>query len=144
MSAPRRFLLRALAPLLPGPLTPPLEAARRHLNLRLAQAFRLASAQQRAVRIPADPETSEDHLSIHLPPGVAWGRPIDIPPPPDLEDSAWTSAPPHALTVLPRRRAASNVWFLHHGRSALCLRLGLRGQVEFLGYHPLLGTWREA
>jgi hypothetical protein len=42
---------------------------------------------------------------------------------------------------MPQRRASANVWFLHHGRQALCLRLDLSGAVELLRYRPLLGTW---
>jgi hypothetical protein len=42
---------------------------------------------------------------------------------------------------MPHRRAATNVWFLHHGRQTLCLRLELSGSVELLRYRPFLGAW---
>ena len=54
------------------------------------------------------------------------------------------SAEPNRLVRLfltPEHRAAANVWFLHHGRQALCLCLGLGGTVELFRYRPLLGTW---
>ncbi len=138
-----RFLEPALARILPPPVSAPLQAAHRDIHHKLHQAFRQAAAQQRPVRLAPAPEHAGDRLALRLPEGVRWGCPAAIPPPPDLDGTGWPGALPRALTVLPRRRATANVWFLHHGRSALCLRLGLRGEMEFLGYHPFLGTWRR-
>jgi len=133
---------RAAARLLPGPLSPPLQAARRELRRSLRLAFRLATAHRRAVCVA--PESAPGHLALRLPEGVRWGRPASVPLPPDLAGSGWRPGRPRPLTLLPQGRAAANVWFLHHGREALCLRLGLRGQVEFLRYRPRLGAWTEA
>ncbi len=135
-------LSRAAARLLPGPLSPPLQAARRELHRSLRLAFCLATAHRRAVCVA--PESAPGHLALRLPEGVRWGRPASVPLPPDLAGSGWRPGRPRPLTLLPQGRAAANVWFLHHGREALCLRLGLRGQVEFLRYRPRLGAWTEA
>ena len=135
-------LSRAAARLLPGPLSPPLQAAHRELRRSLRLASHLATAHRRAVCVA--PEPAPGHLALRLPEGVRWGRPAAIPLPPELAGSGWRPGRPRPLTLLPQGRAAANVWFLHHGREALCLRLGLRGQVAFLRYRPRLGAWTEA
>ena len=141
------FLLdlgQAMARLLPIPLSAPLRAVRQELHHNLHLAFRLATTHGRAVSVVPTPEAGRDRLALHLPEGVSWGRPASVPMPPDLLDSGWGSAQPRPLTLLPDRRAAANVWFLHHGGEALCLRLGLVGDVEFLRYRPRLGAWTRA
>lgn len=131
----------AAARMLPAPLCPPLQAARHELHRSLHLAFSLATAHRCTVCVAPAPEAGQGRLALRLPEGVRWGRPASVPLPPDLLDSGWHSGRPRPLTILPHRRAASNVWFLHHGREALCLRLGLVGQVEILRYRPVLGTW---
>lgn len=133
--------IRRVAILLPEPLSPPLRAAQAELRRNLQLAFNLASAHQRAVRIEPIHGAMQGRLSLRLPEGVRWGRPEGIPLPPDLADSGWGSAQPRPLTVMPRRKAAANVWFLHHDRQALCLRLGLSGSVELFRYRPLARAW---
>jgi hypothetical protein len=86
-------------------------------------------------------KATEGRIAVKLPTGVRWGRPAAIPLPPSLEDSGWLGGRPRPITVMPQRRAAANVWFLHHGREALCFRLALSGSVELLRYRPLLRTW---
>ena len=135
---------QTVARLLPAPLSPPLRAARQEVHRRLHLAFRLATTHRRAVSVAPVPEAGRDRLALRLPEGVDWGRPASVPMPPDLLDSGWDSAPPRPLTILPDRRAAANVWFLHHGGEALCLRLGLVGEVEFLRFRPRLGAWTRA
>lgn len=146
MSGPGPSLLcrlgRAAARILPGPLSPPLQAAQRELRRHLQLASRLATAHRRAVCVAL--EAAPGHLALRLPEGVGWGRPASIPLPPELAGSGWSPGRPRPLTLLPHRRATANVWFLHHGREALCLRLGLGGQVAFLRYRPRLGAWTEA
>jgi len=135
---------RAAARILPGPLSPPLQAAHQELRRSLHLAFSLATAHGRAVCVAPAPEAGRGHLSLRLPEGVRWGRPASIPLPPALLDTGWRTGRLRPLTLLPHRRAAANVWFLHHGREALCLRLGLVGQVEILRYRPQLGAWTRA
>ncbi len=138
------FLMRlseAAARLLPTPLCAPLRAAQAELERSLQLAFRLAAAHQRAVVLEPFREACEGRICLRLPEGVRWGRPAATPLPRSLADSGWRSGNPQPITVMPRHRAAANVWFLHHGRQALCLRLDLAGTVELLRYRPLLATW---
>jgi len=130
--------LSALLPTLP---CPPLQAAQAELRRSLHLAFGLASAHCRPVVVEPCREPAKGRVSVRLPEGVCWGRPAAIPLPPSLLDSGWRGGRPRPITVMPQRRASANVWFLHHGRQALCLRLDLSGAVELLRYRPLLGTW---
>ena len=82
-------------------------------------------------------------VAVRLPRGVRWGCPSAIPLPPRLEATGWEGGKPRPITVTPEHRAAANVWFLHHGRQALCLCLELGGGVILFRYRPLLGTWIE-
>jgi len=134
-------LARAVSLLFPAPLCPPLHAARVELCRSLQLAFRLATTQCRAVVLEPRGRAPEGRIPITLPEGVCWGRPTGIPLPPSLEDSGWRGGRPRPITVMPHRRAATNVWFLHHGRQTLCLRLELSGSVELLRYRPFLGAW---
>lgn len=136
-----QHLSRAAALVLPSPLCPPLRAAQDELRRSLHLAFRLASTHHRAVVLEPCREATEGRISVHLPEGVCWGRPAAIPLPPSLVDSGWRGGRPRPITVMPQRRASANVWFLHHGREALCLRLHLSGAVELLRYRPILGAW---
>ena len=136
------------ARLWPMPLCPPLSTAHRELSRSLHLAFGLATTHGRVVSVAPVLGGSHDAralcLSFRLPEGVRWGRPAAVPLPPALCDSRWRGGRPRPLSILPHRRAAANVWFLHHGREALCLRLGLGGQAEFLRYRPRLGAWTRA
>ena len=134
-------LLQGLAARLPGPLCPPLRAARTELRRSLHLAFRLADTHRRVVLVEPGREAQEGRLALHLPDGVRWGRPAAVPLPPDLADTGWRAGRPRPLAVAPQRRAMANVWFLHHGDEALCLRLGLTGSVQLLRYRPRLRAW---
>ena len=145
MHATRSDLIRqlgqTLARLFPTPLSPPLRAAQHELRRSLRLAFRLATTHHRVVVLEPCRGAAEGRIAIHLPRGVAWGRPEAIPLPPSLADSGWLGGEPRPITVMPQRRASANVWFLHHGREALCLRLELSGGIELLRYRPILGAW---
>ncbi|MBK9796872.1 MAG: hypothetical protein IPP58_10315 [Holophagaceae bacterium] len=132
---------QAAATLLPTPLCPPLKAAQAELQRSLHLAFGLATTHGRAVVLEPCRRATAGHIAVKLPTGVRWGRPAAIPLPPSLEDSGWWGGRPRPITVMPLRRASANVWFLHHGREALCFRLELSGAVELLRYRPLLRTW---
>jgi hypothetical protein len=141
LSSGLQHLTRALATLLPTPLCAPLRAAQAELRRSLHLAFRLASVHRRTVVLEPFQQATEGSLALRLPEGVRWGRPLSIPLPPSLADSGWRDGRPRPITILPQRRASANVWFLHHGRQALCLRLDLSGAVELLRYRPLLRAW---
>lgn len=141
MEATVSTLLRHLIRLLPGALCPPLRAAQAELRRSLHLGFNLASVHGRAVVLEPSRMAGEGCIPVRLPQGVRWGRPAAIPLPASLAGSGWKGGRPRPITVMPQRRASANVWFLHHGREALCLRLGLTGTVELLRYRPLLGTW---
>lgn len=131
---------RGMAALIPGLLCQPLRKAQADLRRNLHLAFQLASAHQRPVVLePGVP--AKGCLGMRLPEGVSWGRPASVPLPPSLANSGWHGERPRPITVMPHRRATANVWFLHHGREALCLRLGLSGSVEMLRYRPLFRAW---
>jgi hypothetical protein len=132
---------RVAAALLPSPLCLPLQAAQAELRRSLQLAFGLATTHQRTVVLEPCRKATEGHIAVNLPDGVRWGRPAAIPLPPALADSGWRGGKPRPITVMPQRRASANVWFLHHGRQALCLRLDLAGSVELLRYRPLLRAW---
>jgi hypothetical protein len=131
----------AVASLLPTPLCAPLRAAQTELRRSLHLAFRLATLHRRVVVLEPFQQATEGCLALRLPEGVRWGRPLSIPLPPSLADSGWRDGRPRPITVMPQCRASANVWFLHHGRQALCLRLDLSGTVELLRYRPLLRAW---
>ena len=133
--------IRFLAAHLPGPLCPPLRAAQVELCRSLHLAFGLAAIHRRTVVLEPFQPSIEGHLALRLPKGVRWGRPQAVPLPPSLEGSGWLDGHPRPITVMPQRRSAANVWFLHHGRQTLCLHLNLAGAVELLRYRPLLGAW---
>jgi len=134
-------LARVAVHLLPAPLSPPLRAAQAELRRSLHLAFRLAATHRRAVVLEPCRRAMEGSVAVRLPDGVRWGRPKTVPLPPSLSGSGWRGGRPRPITVMPERRAAANVWFLHHGREALCLRLDLHGSIELLRYRPLLGAW---
>lgn len=134
-------LTHTLSALLPSPPCPPLQAAQSELRRTLHLAFGLASAHRQPVVVEPCRNPAKGQITVRLPKGVRWGRPSAVPLPPSLSDSGWRGGRPRPITVMPHHRAAANVWFLHHGRHALCLQLGLSGSVEMLRYRPLLGTW---
>lgn len=136
-----RMISRACARFLPGPLSPPLRAAQAELRRSLHLAFDLATTHGRAIVLEPWRGATKGRISLHLPEGVRWGRPAAIPLPPCLAGTGWRGGRPLPITVMPQGRASANVWFLHHGRQALCLRLDLSGSVELLRYRPVFGTW---
>jgi hypothetical protein len=129
------------ANLTPAPLCAPLRAAKQELHRVLHLAFNLAAAHDRTVILEPHREASAGRIPVRLPKGVRWGRPERVPLPPSLAGSGWHTGHAHPITVMPHRRAAANVWFLHHGQEALCLRLDLSGALELLRYRPLWRTW---
>ncbi|MCX6548654.1 MAG: hypothetical protein NTW40_11530 [Acidobacteria bacterium] len=147
MPTPTAVLLaraaQVAALLLPGFLSPSLRQASMELRTRLELAFRLAALHHRPVVLEPSRRAGSGQVAVRLPRGVRWGCPSAIPLPPRLEATGWEGGKPRPITVTPEHRAAANVWFLHHGRQALCLCLELGGGVILFRYRPLLGTWIE-
>lgn len=146
MSTPAALLAQAAqvaALLLPGFLSPALRQASRELRTQLELAFRLATLHRRPVVLEPSRRAGSGQVAVRLPRGVRWGCPATIPLPPRLAATGWATGRPRPITVTPERRAAANVWFVHHGRQALCLCLELGGGVVIFRYRPLLGTWIE-
>jgi len=134
-------LFQAMASRLPSRLCPPLRAAHDELCRNLHLAFRLAAAHRQVVMLEPYRKACKGRLSVRLPEGVHWGRPATVPLPPELDGTGWQDGRPRAIAITPQRQAMANVWFVHHGQEALCLRLGISGSVELLRYRPLLGAW---
>lgn len=130
-----------VAPLLPSSLDAPLHAASRDIRRSLALAFRVAAAHGQTVTLAPSACAAPGHVSLHLPPEVAWGRPDAIPLPLPLKESRWSRGAPLPMVVMSGGRALPSVWFLHHGREALCLRLNMNGSLELLRYRPRLKAW---
>ncbi|MEI6593588.1 MAG: hypothetical protein WCL47_10100 [Holophagaceae bacterium] len=146
MSAPTALLTQVAqvaALILPGFLSAPLRQAGQELRTRLELAFRLATLHRRLVVLEPSRRAGSGQVAVRLPRGVRWGCPASIPLPPRLATTGWESRRPRPITVTPEHRAAANVWFVHHGRQALCLCLDLAGGVVLFRYRPLLGTWIE-
>lgn len=132
---------RLLATLCPSPLCAPLHAASREIRRALALAFRVAATRGRAVTLSPGASAAPDQIPLRLPEEVGWGRPEAVPLPPTLSGSGWETGSPRPILVMPGGRALASVWFLHHGREALCLRLNLNGSLELLRYRPRLRAW---
>lgn len=138
------FLGVMAARLLPTALCPPLQAAQAEVRRGLNLAFRLAVTHGRVISLEPHRAAAEGRVTLRLPEGVRWGRPASVPLPPVLAGSGWRGSRPRPITVTPHRRTAANVWFLHHGREALCLRLDLRGGLDLWRFRPFLGVWTRA
>lgn len=134
-------LTKAMSTWLPSRPCQPLQAAQSELHRAIHLAFGLASAHRQTVVVEPSRNPAKGQIAVRLPEGVRWGCPAAVPLPPSLSGSGWRGGRPRPITVMPQHRAAANVWFLHHGRQTLCLRLDLSGAVELLRYRPLLGTW---
>jgi type II secretory pathway pseudopilin PulG len=79
-----------------------------------------------------------------LPPGVRWGLPRGVPPPPGMAPTtrAHLTGEAHDLiTVTPNPSATAAAWFLHDGQDALCLRLSGQGRPQLLRWRHRPGQW---
>jgi hypothetical protein len=133
---------------------PALSAVQGELRASLEQAFLLARARGRSVRValggpvPGRPEPATDVPPLALPRGVRWGLPQPaIPLPPGMAPpiAAHLTGSGHAsVTVGPGRTAEANAWFLTDGRDAVCLRLSDHGQIRLLRWRHRLRQWRRA
>ena len=137
------------------PCRPALAAVQGELRAGVEQAFLLARARDRSVRVALGghgPACRDGHrgcgevLALTLPPGVRWGLPGDVPLPPGMEATrrAQHTGQAHpCLTVSPGRSAEAGAWFLTDGRDAVCLRLSDRGQVTLLRWRHRPGRWER-
>lgn len=119
--------------------------AARELREALETAFRLAERTDGFVRLePALPAggSRRGRVAPCLPRAFAWGKPPRVPLPPRTLDPRWAEAP-RSFTLTPWRTATAGMWFLRHGRRALCVRLSARGELQLLAFRPLLRRWTE-
>jgi prepilin-type N-terminal cleavage/methylation domain-containing protein len=141
-------LALAILALLAGPVllawrSPGLTAVQGEFRAALEEAFLLARARGREVRLGlAAADTGPPGL--RLPRGVHWGLPGSIPLPPGMDRPArahLSGAAHPQVTVTPRRTATASVWFLTDGRDALCLRLSGQGRVQLLRWRHGQRRW---
>lgn len=122
-----------------------LTAAEHELRASVQQAFILAHARGRSIRLEAAGTAPHpDVIPLHLGRKVRWGKPPHIPLPPGMEDPKRADEKGEAhpqITVTPRHTATASAWFLHDGQDALCLRLSGKGSMRMLRWRKALGTW---
>lgn len=122
-----------------------LSAAALEIRGGLEEAFVLARARGTNVTVALGQATGEgEHLPVHLPRQVRWGKPDHIPLPPDMAAPTVASRTGEAhpvLTVTPRRTALASTWFLNDGREALCMRLSGKGHLYVLRWRRDLRMW---
>lgn len=126
---------------------PALTAVQGELRAAVEQAFRLARARDRPVRLALGTGAGDagDLPPLVLPRGVRWGLPHPaVPLPPGLAAPvrAHRAGAAHdAITISPAGTAEANVWFLTDGRDAVCLRLRGDGAVTLLRWRRRTGRW---
>jgi hypothetical protein len=124
-----------------------LTAVQGELRATVEQAFQLARARDRPVRLALGPGTGAagDLPPLVLPRGVRWGLPgTAVPLPPGLATPvrAHQAGTAHdAITITPGGTAEANVWFLTDGRDAVCLRLSGGGALTLLHWRRRTGRW---
>jgi type II secretory pathway pseudopilin PulG len=129
--------------------SPALTLAQGELRGALEQAYLLARARGGDVRVALQGSGSPGllplTLPLRLPRGVRWGLPpggVPLPSGMDPTVAAHVTGQGHGvITVTPRRTALANVWFLHDGRDALCLRLSGTGQIQTLRWRHGPRRW---
>jgi hypothetical protein len=113
----------------------------------LDQAFHQARAKGRNVTLAPATVGGPDIIPVHLPLGVKWGKPSQIPLPPDMDDpkvAATTGEAHPRITVTPRRTVTASAWFLNDGRESLCIRLSGHGRIQVLRYRLRSHRWERA
>ena len=136
------------------PANPGLTAVQGELRAGVEQAFLLARARGRPVRVALGGHVPAcrhracgEVLPLTLPRGVRWGIPHPaVPLPPGMEGTvkAHLTGQAHpCLSVSPGRTAEASAWFLTDGRDAVCLRLSDRGQLTLLRWRHRLKRWER-
>ena len=143
--------LAALGGLGRPPGNPALAAVQGELRASVEQAFHLARARGRPVRLaleaPAPEGGDTGPRPLILPRGVRWGLPPEVPLPPDMKDTLrarHTGSAHPCITVTPWRTATATAWFLTDGRDAVCLRLEGHGRITLLRWRHRPGRWERA
>jgi len=131
--------------------SPALAAVQGELRASVEQAFHLARARGRPVRLaleaPAPEGGDTGPRPLILPRGVRWGLPPEVPLPPDMKDTLrarHTGSAHPCITVTPWRTATATAWFLTDGRDAVCLRLEGHGRITLLRWRHRPGRWERA
>ncbi|WP_306590266.1 Tfp pilus assembly protein FimT/FimU [Geothrix sp. 21YS21S-4] len=125
-----------------------LSAAQDEICGSLDQAFNLARARGTNVTVALGKATGAgEHLPVQVGRRVKWGKPANIPMPPDMDEGSVAAATgeSHALfTVTPRHTALAGAWFLNDGRDALCMRLSGHGRLQVLRWRRERQKWTRA
>ena len=138
---------------------PGLAAAGGELRAAVEQAFLLAAARSRPVRLalgghgPDCPgacavlREGGEVLPLALPRGIRWGVPDPGMPLPEgmarPRQALLTGQAHPCIAVTPRRTALADVWFLTDGRDAVCLRLAGTGELTLLRWRRRTRQWRR-
>ncbi|WP_243384495.1 hypothetical protein [Geothrix alkalitolerans] len=126
------------------------ELAVAHHEIRgsLEQAFSLARARGTNVTVALGQASGAgEHLRVQLPRRIRWGKPAQIPLPPDMDEPSVATRTGEAhpiLTVTPRHTALASTWFLNDGREALCMRLSGQGKLQVLRWRRDRQKWVRA
>ena len=126
------------------------ELAVAHHEIRggLEQAFSLARARGTNVTVALGQASGAgEHLRVQLSRRIKWGKPADIPLPPDMDTPVAAARAGEAhpiLTVTPRHTALASAWFLNDGREALCMRLSGQGKLQVLRWRRDRRKWVRA
>ena len=122
-----------------------LTAAHQEITGSLYQAFSLARARGTDVKVALGKATGAgEHLPVELGPKVKWGKPDNIPLPPDMDSpvvAAKTGESHPIITVTPRHTTLASAWFLNDGQEALCMRLSDYGHLQVLRWRRDLKKW---
>jgi len=122
-----------------------LSMAHQEIRGSLEQAFSLARARGTNVTVALGQASGAgEHLRVQLSRRVKWGKPAQIPLPPDMDETSVAARTGEAhpiLTVTPRHTALASAWFLHDGQETLCMRLSGQGKLQVLWWHRDRKKW---
>jgi Tfp pilus assembly protein FimT len=122
-----------------------LTSAHQEITGSLYQAFTLARARGTDVKVALGKATGAgEHLAVELGRKVKWGKPDNIPLPPDMDMPVVATKTGEAhpiITVTPRHTTLASVWFLNDGQEALCMRLSGVGHLQVLRWRRDLKKW---
>jgi len=124
-----------------------LMAANTEISGSLEQAFVLARARGTNVKVAVGKATGAgEHLPVQLGPDVKWGKPANLPLPPDMDEPVVATATGEAhtiLTVTPRHTVQACAWFLYSENEALCMRLSDHGHLTVLRWRQAQKRWER-
>lgn len=123
-----------------------LTSAAQDLRGGLHQAFSLARASGRNVRVAIGSPAAQDVIPVHLPRKVKWGSLPQVPLPAGMDEPRGADRTGEAhpqITVTPRMTATASAWFLNNGQDVICLRLNGQGRSHMLHWSASTRRWRR-